>query len=267
MTAQGNLFQVAAKPKSAQQHGRLNSMWQAISNPVSALTSITSCVVYEYYQAATVRLLSRRVDRSLFDSANLGEGDAAENTIGSDTFLAMLLSQAANKERKKEDEINPRKTSGLLRLYLQEQPTPRFSFVSPANQSISLKAGLSTEHWALLLSNLSHMLANCHVRLDGQDEIFNYIKNHFVFGKLVVRICEAMRSHFGGEVELVLTYYRDPEIDDPHLTLLVRQAPYPPDLLDQIDAVRAPFDHELDQSTGMLVVTTDYCSPRGSHGV
>lgn len=99
------------------------------------------------------------------------------------------------------------------------------------------------------------------------DEIADYFRRHPELEELVARIAVALRCRFGDGAELVLTYYRDPEIDDPHLTLLVRQAPYAPDLLDQIDAVREPFDHELDQSTGMLVVTTDYCSPRGSHGV
>jgi hypothetical protein len=99
------------------------------------------------------------------------------------------------------------------------------------------------------------------------DEIADYFRQHPELEELVARIAAGLRSRFGDGTELVLTYYRDPEIDDPHLTLLVRQAPYAPDLLDQIDAVRAPFDQELEQSTGMLVVTTDFCPPRGSHGV
>ncbi len=95
------------------------------------------------------------------------------------------------------------------------------------------------------------------------DDIADYFRQHPELEGLVARIAAALRARFGDGTELVLVNYRDPEFDDSHLTLLVRQAPYALDLLDQLDAVREPFDYELDQSTGMLVVTTDFCPPRG----
>ena len=101
------------------------------------------------------------------------------------------------------------------------------------------------------------------VETDDTDEIADYFRQHPELEGLVARIAAALRERFGDGTELVLVNYRDPEFDDPHLTLLVRQAPYAPDLLDQLDAVRETFDDELEQATGLLVLTTDFCPPRG----
>lgn len=53
-------------------------------------------------------------------------------------------------------------------------------------------------------------------------EILAYLKRHRSLGKLIPRICEAVRQAFGAGAELALELYADPESGDRYPTLYVR---------------------------------------------
>jgi hypothetical protein len=94
-----------------------------------------------------------------------------------------------------------------------------------------------------------------------------YLKRH---GDLAVRlpaVCEAARKEFGSEAELALELYRDPEIRDHYLTLYVRLDSYDGETMARIERVSAPFERRLAQSSGYLLVTTDFRPTRGANGV
>jgi hypothetical protein len=60
-----------------------------------------------------------------------------------------------------------------------------------------------------------------------------------------------------------LELYRDPEIDDEYLTLYVRQRRYDADkLLEEIEDLRAGSQAALRETSGWLLVTTDFRPPR-----
>lgn len=88
--------------------------------------------------------------------------------------------------------------------------------------------------------------------------IDGYLIEHPTLRDLLPRICERARSEFGRGVELTLELYRDPEIDDRYLTLLVRQPQYEANIVERLDQLAAQFADELDQCTGDLLVTTDF---------
>ena len=99
------------------------------------------------------------------------------------------------------------------------------------------------------------------------DEIADYFRRHPELEELVARVAATLHARFGDGTELVLTYYRDPEIDDRQLTLLVRRPQYQPGFIAEIDAVMEAFEEERDRFDGLLVVSSDYRRKRGGHGV
>jgi hypothetical protein len=88
--------------------------------------------------------------------------------------------------------------------------------------------------------------------------IDGYLTEHPTLRSLLSRICEQARAEFGHRSELTLELYRDPEIDDRYLTLLVRQPQYEANIVERLDQLAAQFADELDQCTGDLLVTTDF---------
>ncbi len=96
--------------------------------------------------------------------------------------------------------------------------------------------------------------------------VLRYLAGDPQLADLVPQVCRSARQQFGPEVELSLELYQDPEIDDRYLTLYVRQNPYEASIKDRIDAVREALAHLLDRVAGRLLITTDFCPPRRSHG-
>ena len=89
-------------------------------------------------------------------------------------------------------------------------------------------------------------------------DIDGYLMEHPTLRSLLPRICEHARGEFGCGAELTLELYRDPEIDDRYLTLLVRQPQYDANIVERLDQLAAQFADELDRCTGDLLVTTDF---------
>ena len=96
------------------------------------------------------------------------------------------------------------------------------------------------------------------VCIRNADDVEGYVAEHPTLRSLLPRICEQARVEFGRDTELTLELYRDPEIDDRYLTLLVRQPQYDANIVERLDQLAAQFADELDRCTGDLLVTTDF---------
>ena len=71
------------------------------------------------------------------------------------------------------------------------------------------------------------------------------------------------RQEFGTEAQLIMSVYRDPEIDDHYLQLCVRLPQDAPVLLDRLLRVCEPFEDVLAEiATGWFQVTTDHRPPQ-----
>src|SRR5437016_1010557 len=89
-----------------------------------------------------------------------------------------------------------------------------------------------------------------------------YLASHRALAKVLPSVCEQARREFGREAELALEVYRDPEIDDHHLTLYVRVPTYGADpITARMDRVTEPFEDDLCRASGYLLVTTDFRPP------
>lgn len=89
-------------------------------------------------------------------------------------------------------------------------------------------------------------------------DVDDYLIEHPTLRSLLPRICSQALCEFGRSAELTLELYRDPEIDDRYLTLMVRQQQYEANIVERLDQFAAQFADELDQCTGDLLVTTDF---------
>jgi hypothetical protein len=94
-----------------------------------------------------------------------------------------------------------------------------------------------------------------------------YLKRHDELAAQLPAVCDAARKEFGAEAELALELYRDPEISDHYLTLYVRLDCYDSETMSRIDRVSGSFERQLAQTSGYLLLTTDFRPPRGANGV
>lgn len=116
----------------------------------------------------------------------------------------------------------------------------------------------------------THMLARLearHVAVPNPVEVQACLDTCPDIAELLPLICEQARKEFGAEVELSLELYRDPETQDGYLTLYIRQPQYEADIIERIDWVMDKFADQLDQTSGYVLLTTDFRPPRGNDAV
>jgi hypothetical protein len=94
-----------------------------------------------------------------------------------------------------------------------------------------------------------------------------YLRGRRDLGEVVPALCEHVRAEFGPEAELALEVYSDPEVRDEYLTLYVRLASYPPDMLERLERAGQPFEARLTRATGYVLVTTDFRTPSNTRAV
>jgi hypothetical protein len=94
-----------------------------------------------------------------------------------------------------------------------------------------------------------------------------YLRRHGDLAAHLPAVIEAARKEFGSEAELALELYRDPEIRDHYLTLYVRLHSYDGETMARIDRVSTLFERRLAQTSGYLLLTTDFRPPRGANGL
>ncbi len=89
-------------------------------------------------------------------------------------------------------------------------------------------------------------------------EVRSYLDSHADMYGVTEEICKAARREFGPEAFLTLQVYHDPEIDDEYLVLYVRLRTYGPDTMSRIRSVADAFENELCQTSGSILMTTDF---------
>ncbi len=96
------------------------------------------------------------------------------------------------------------------------------------------------------------------IALANETEIAAYLTAHPDLAKIVPSVGARLREEFGKDAQLTLRLYRDPEIDDRYLSLNVRLVGYDDRTMERIDRVSEPFDEQLCNASGYLLVTTDF---------
>ena len=100
------------------------------------------------------------------------------------------------------------------------------------------------------------------VLLPQPSAVRDYLMRHSDLVDIMLRAVRAAREKIGGQTQLSLEIYRDPEVDDLYPALYVRQDEYAEDIFDLIEDARSGYEPELAGKTGWFLVTTDLCPPR-----
>jgi len=116
-------------------------------------------------------------------------------------------------------------------------------------------------------TNLTDELDRQGIQIADNQEVLSYLEKHSQLGVILPSICALARRLFGPESELILSVYQDPEIKDSHLSLVVRLPRYDENITELLDRVTEPYEAELCDASGYLLVTTDFRNPRAKHGV
>jgi hypothetical protein len=96
------------------------------------------------------------------------------------------------------------------------------------------------------------------VEVERESEMRTYLDSHPDMVFVTEQICKTARRIFGSEASLNLQVYCDPEIHDEYLILHVRLRSYPADMMERIRSVSDPFENELCDNSGSILVTTDF---------
>src|SRR5262249_51041971 len=107
-------------------------------------------------------------------------------------------------------------------------------------------------------SQFCSAMTDLQIQLAQESEVRSYLAHHPDLTEIVEGICRSARQEFIPDAALVLGVYRDPEIKDEYLSLCIRLASYPADVLDRIRAVSAAHDDTLASKSGSILVTTDF---------
>lgn len=99
------------------------------------------------------------------------------------------------------------------------------------------------------------------ILIKNSDEIEEYLSDKPDMISLVKSICCSLLERFqkiNTPTQFSLEMYHDPEIDDSHPILYIRQSKYEDDVLDIADGVCAKYEKNLSSVKGWLLITTDF---------
>lgn len=97
-------------------------------------------------------------------------------------------------------------------------------------------------------------------------DVRGYLMNHPDMDSLLLFVCNRALKLFNEATEVSLEVYHDPEIKDEYLTLYIRQDEYKDNIKAVIRELRSEYKNALIESSGWLLVTTDYNPPGMVHG-
>lgn len=126
-----------------------------------------------------------------------------------------------------------------------------------SQQSIVSKA----YNW-LRVEALFRSLELISIFVSDEPTVKNYLVEHFDMTKVVWAACVAAVMRLNSSDQLTVELYRDPEEDNEHLVLFVRQEEYDENIMDTIDKINEDFESDLEGKSGWLLVTTDFKRPR-----
>ncbi len=101
-------------------------------------------------------------------------------------------------------------------------------------------------------------LTKLSVQVSNRTVVNAYLHQYSDMQPVVLALARALRARFPLPTQLTLEVYVDPEIEERHLSLYVRQARYAPDILDQIQETYMTVATDLVDKSGWIIATTDF---------
>lgn len=93
-------------------------------------------------------------------------------------------------------------------------------------------------------------------------ETRDYLARHPDLIDTVLRAARVAQEKLGGQAQLSLEMYLDPEVEDSYPTLYVRKDEYAEQIFDLIEETRSVYEPGLAGKSGWFLVTTDLGPPR-----
>jgi hypothetical protein len=101
------------------------------------------------------------------------------------------------------------------------------------------------------------------ILIPAPGEVLQYLSLHPDLTAQLPAYWQVAARAGGDAAQLSLELYRDPEIDDEHLVIYIRQEDYQDNLIDRIDEAYNALLNESNYGTsGWIHVTTDFARPR-----
>jgi hypothetical protein len=99
------------------------------------------------------------------------------------------------------------------------------------------------------------------IQIPHPEEVKEYLVRHFDMVTPLLYAIDLTQGEFRDSATFALEVYRDPELPDEYLTLYVRQPKYDDQTIERIKSVRSGLEPTLSNSSGWLLVTTDFRYP------
>lgn len=88
--------------------------------------------------------------------------------------------------------------------------------------------------------------------------VIGYLLQNPSLYDVVLYACILTEEEFGQSAQVMLDLYNDPEVDDQYITIYIRQEHYADDIMDRIDVICNEYEEALRNTSGWLLVTTDF---------
>ena len=96
------------------------------------------------------------------------------------------------------------------------------------------------------------------ITISRTSDIRDYLYSHIDMVSFVKRLSETTRDYFGDSAVLTLELYKDPEINDSYLSLLVYDRIDPDLVLNKIDNIIEGYEIDFSEMSGWLMLGRDY---------
>jgi hypothetical protein len=105
---------------------------------------------------------------------------------------------------------------------------------------------------------LTALILHLKIMVPQPDSLRNYSLQHLDMLSFLPLVSKIVVDRVDSASQLSLQVYHDPEIQDEYLTLYVRQPQYGESINRLIDEITAEYQEYLGDSSGWLIVTTDF---------
>ena len=153
---------------------------------------------------------------------------------------------------------------GDYSLSLSNDETGSWARSKPAEEDSRDVTWEQKQAWFDITSRCEHVLDELLARgvfLPNTREVTNYLLIYPDMIDLLEPICAAVLDRFPPPSQVALELYQDPEIEDEHLTVYIRQCNYDDDILDAIDDIRLELQEARAASSCWIHITTDFEPP------
>lgn len=116
----------------------------------------------------------------------------------------------------------------------------------------------TTSYYSSIENSFYELSTYLDIDFPNVDDVVDYSVKYSGFYDVLIYASILTREKFGENSQISVELYRDPEFDDQYISIYVRQDSYDDDILEQIEEVCSEYEEALSDTSGWLLVTTDF---------